>query len=170
MKEMDLFGSKNNTNTNIITVYHGSKFNIENPDVNHSKGSNDFGDGFYTTSYKEQARKFAFRLGGKFVNEYAYDLVDLNNLKVLEFKKYDINWLKFVINCRRHINYVSGYDIIIGPVADDNVRQTVNAYESKKYDDKRALEELSFNTMNNQIVFCSATSLDILQYKKFYLI
>lgn len=168
MKEMDLFGSKNNTN--IITVYHGSKFSIENPDIEHNKGSNDFGNGFYTTSYREQARKFAFRLGGRFVNEYEYNSADFSNLKVLEFNKYDIDWLKFVINCRRHVHYVNGYDVVIGPVADDNVRQTVNAYESKKYDDTHALEELKFNTVNNQIVFCSNTSLNILQYKKFYLI
>ena len=44
-----------------MIVYHGGTAIIENPDVKFSKKYLDFGRGFYVTTYKEQAEKWAKR-------------------------------------------------------------------------------------------------------------
>lgn len=44
-----------------MIVYHGTTEVIKNPDVNYSKKYLDFGEGFYLTTYEEQAKKWAVR-------------------------------------------------------------------------------------------------------------
>lgn len=60
-----------------MRLYHASDRVIENPDVYHSREHLDFGKGFYLTSIRIQAEKYAqrFLLREKraFVNEYLLD-------------------------------------------------------------------------------------------------
>ena len=44
-----------------MTVYHGSAEIVKNPDVIHSFRALDFGKGFYITTVKEQAERWARR-------------------------------------------------------------------------------------------------------------
>ena len=44
-----------------MIVYHGSICEIQSPDVSFSKSYLDFGKGFYVTSLKSQAEKWALR-------------------------------------------------------------------------------------------------------------
>lgn len=44
-----------------MKLYHASSLIIEKPDVYHSRAHLDFGKGFYLTSLREQARKYAMR-------------------------------------------------------------------------------------------------------------
>lgn len=44
-----------------MIVFHGSNQRVENPDVKHSLRNLDFGSGFYVTTVKEQAEKWAKR-------------------------------------------------------------------------------------------------------------
>lgn len=42
-----------------MIVYHGSNMIIDNPDTEHSYRPLDFGKGFYVTTVKEQAERWA---------------------------------------------------------------------------------------------------------------
>ena len=58
-----------------MTVYHGSSEVVKQPDVLHSYRALDFGKGYYVTSIREQAERWARRkadlTGGKaIVNQY----------------------------------------------------------------------------------------------------
>ena len=44
-----------------MIVYHGTTMEIRNPDVKFSKKYLDFGQGFYLTTYQNQAEKWALR-------------------------------------------------------------------------------------------------------------
>lgn len=44
-----------------MIFYHGSDIAIENPDINHSSKHLDFGAGFYVTTVKRQAKRWAKR-------------------------------------------------------------------------------------------------------------
>lgn len=44
-----------------MIVYHGSNMIIDNPDTEHSYRPLDFGKGFYVTTVKEQAERWARR-------------------------------------------------------------------------------------------------------------
>ena len=57
-----------------MKLYHASTLCIKKPDVLHSRDKLDFGRGFYMTSIREQAIRYAERFTRKgkeaFINEY----------------------------------------------------------------------------------------------------
>ena len=44
-----------------MIVYHGSTIEVNNPDMQHSYRNLDFGKGFYVTTVREQAERWAKR-------------------------------------------------------------------------------------------------------------
>ena len=60
-----------------MRVYHSSSVRVEHPDVFHSRKFLDFGQGFYVTTLRDQAIKYAQRFlrRGKpaWLNEYELD-------------------------------------------------------------------------------------------------
>ena len=53
-----------------MEVYHTSNIRVENPDTMHSRRELDFGPGFYFTTIRQQAEKYAFRFTRR--NEQAW--------------------------------------------------------------------------------------------------
>ena len=49
-----------------MIVYHGSIITVDSPDVQHSYRPLDFGKGFYVTSVREQAERWARRKAALF--------------------------------------------------------------------------------------------------------
>ncbi len=74
-----------------MIVYHGSIEILKNLDVMHSKKYLDFGQGFYLTTFENQAKKWAARKGmrqKKTPIVYIYEMSEeWQNLKVLSFEK-----------------------------------------------------------------------------------
>lgn len=141
-----------------MLVYHGSNVEISKPDVFHSRKALDFGKGFYLTTYKEQAQKWAIQKKKNNSNAYVttFDLSDsvFEELKILKFSDYNKDWLDFVCSCRKDkINESSlDYDIIIGNIADDKVFTTVELYESGVIDAETTIKKLKYFPNNDQIV------------------
>lgn len=138
-----------------MIVYHGSTEVIENPDVNHSKKFLDFGEGFYLTTYEEQAKKWAVRKAMRQGKTAVVNSYELNNnwedYRVLNFEQENEKWLEFVCACRKGEPRNKEFDIIIGNVADDDVFKTVDMYFRGLWDKTKVLEELRYYKMNNQI-------------------
>ncbi len=62
-----------------------------------------------------------------------------------------------------------GYDIIIGNVADDDVFKTVDMYFRGLWSKDKALEELRYYKMNDQICFANQEALNnVLLFKESY--
>jgi hypothetical protein len=55
-------------------------------------------------------------------------------LNIIEFISADEEWLDFITVNRRGKEIPEGYDIVIGPVADDNVYLTVKLFETGVFD------------------------------------
>lgn len=150
-----------------MIVYHASPNIIPNPDVTHSRDYLDFGKGFYLTTIREQAEKYAqrFKLRGKdaFVNIYELD-DDLGSLNIKIFQHYNEEWLDFVAACRRNVD-ASTYDIVIGGIANDKVFRTIDLYFSGDMTKDEALRKLKFEQPNNQL--CIRTQVAIDSYLKF---
>ena len=147
-----------------MIVYHGSTCIVSQPDLLHSKTELDFGRGFYLTTYCEQAKRWARRKAWRkqqtpFLNMYELD-EDWSNLRLLHFDKVDKDWLDFVCECRRGSTTYQGYDIIRGPVADDDVFQSVNFYFRGIWSSEQALKALVFARPNDQIAIISQNALD----------
>ena len=148
-----------------MIVYHGSTFIVKAPDVTKSKKYLDFGEGFYVTTLKPQAEKWALRKQlfspeskAGIVNVYEMD--NLDDVKHLDFSDYTKEWLDFVSSCRRGEELYKQYDVISGAVADDAVFKCVDMYFKGIWDEERTISELRFYKLSNQICFVNQTVLD----------
>lgn len=146
-----------------MIVYHGSTLAVPHPDTAHSKRFLDFGIAFYTTSFREQAERWARRKamrtsGNAVISEYCL-ADDLSAWKVLRFAD-DGAWLDFICSCRRGEDVYSKWDIIIGMVANDDVFKTVDTYVRGIWSRERALSELRYARANDQIAFVSQNAID----------
>ncbi len=67
-----------------MTLYHGSKTEVSHPDILHSRAKADFGAGFYTTPYYEQAKNWCRRFKryseSAFVSVYEFDEASIQGL------------------------------------------------------------------------------------------
>ena len=144
-----------------MIVYHGSNIDIREPKIIQSNRALDFGFGFYTTTFKEQAEKWAIRKCTNFKGEiegkptvsiYELDLeVAKKSYKVHEYKGVTNEWLEFILKNRKDINSKSPYDITIGEVADDQVFATINLLSRGWIDINAATQRLKFKLPNNQV-------------------
>lgn len=152
-----------------ITVYHGSYTEIKNPMTNVGRKNIDFGQGFYLTNIKEQAEAWskiiATRKGKNIkpvVNVYNFDYFRTKNIgyRFNEFETYNIEWLKFVVDCRNGKDVFSDYDIVIGGVANDKVIDTVEDYEKGIITAEQALGQLRYKDVNHQICILNQEIID----------
>lgn len=117
-----------------MITFHGSNIEVNKPDVYHSRESVDFGKGFYITPVKEQAIKWAARFkrnnGIGIVSIYEIELEEVKKAgyKILEFEGYTEEWLDFITSCRR-LEDTSGFDIVIGGVANDKLFNTIELHQ-----------------------------------------
>lgn len=144
----------------MMTLYHGSYTEIQKPEVEKGRTKVDFGQGFYLTTIKEQAEKWAqviaIRKGQHYsatVNVYTLDneIFKLKDFNIKHFQEYNIEWLDYVVDCRAGGNLQNQYDIIEGGVANDNVIDTVEDYENGIITAEQALGQLRFKEINHQI-------------------
>jgi hypothetical protein len=156
-----------------MIVYHGSYAEITRIDLLKCEPNKDFGKGFYVTKIKEQAESWAVRMGRKhkskgFVTKFHfYESAFVNGVyKVLQFDKYDDNWLDFVALNRRFDSPIPAhdYDIVEGPVADDRISKEIDNYILGKIPREKFLNMLRREEPTHQICFCTADSLLMLEY------
>jgi len=154
-----------------MIIYHGSTLPVEVPAILKSERMLDFGEGFYTTSNREQANRWAEIVAEKrktnirVITEYEFDFDAAGKeLTVISFDKPDENWLEFV--CRNRSGRVpSGhYDIAIGPVANDQVYTVVVLYEQGVLSKEAAIMELKVRELYNQILFHTEQALNYCRY------
>lgn len=129
-----------------MIVWHGSSEVVRHPDILHSYRALDFGKGFYVTTVREQAERWARRKaalvgGSAIVNQYQMDDY-VTGLRVKSFPDDLSEWIEFVCDCRDGKPVYQDYDLIIGKVANDKVFRVVDMYHSGIWDKERALKEI----------------------------
>jgi len=155
----------------MIYLYHGSDLTVETPNLNLSRKNLDFGCGFYTTLNKEQAFDFAQKVMVRkeqksgFVSVYEFNQeIEKSKLDILQFTVPDKAWLDFVHQNRRGLYTGKQYDLVIGPVANDDVFATMIIYEQGILNVAQTLEALKIKELYNQYVFKTEKSLSLLKY------
>lgn len=135
---------------------------MEKPRILESKHSTDFGRGFYTTESEKQAEEWAIKVKSRrktahaYVSEYEYEESD--NLIMISFDGPTKEWFDFV-HSNRIDKHEHRYDVIIGPVADDNVYETIFSYESGVLTKDQAITALKAAKLDGQILFHTDKSL-----------
>lgn len=136
-------------------------------DISKSHNRRDFGRGFYTTVLKEQSKAWAYRLSFREKKEqyYVYEFLFEENteLSVKRFDTLSEDWLEFIKENRDKGGLQHNFDVVIGPVADDNTMETVQLYIANILTAKEAVERLQYNKVNNQVSFHTEKALKYLK-------
>ncbi|GHV48186.1 hypothetical protein FACS1894181_03270 [Bacteroidia bacterium] len=154
-----------------MRVYHGSYTPVAEIDLSCCEPRKDFGAGFYVTRFREQAESWAFRKGNRkhtngFITEFEFDenTYDDKNFKVLRFEDYSGEWFDFVIKNRKSLKVTHDYDMVEGPVADDNIQRELDMFLRGEISRKDFFGQLVYPKQNHQICFCTLNSLQMLDY------
>lgn len=153
----------------MITLYHGSTLSIEHPLANVGRADLDFGKGFYLTSLRTQAERWAVRMqliraqDTAWLNIYEFNREEVfsnKGYRCLSFDTYDRQWLDFIIASRKGKEPWRGYDYIEGGVANDKVIDTVEDYLSGTITIEQALGQLVYARPNHQICLLNQELID----------
>lgn len=164
---MEYIGKLVETGSSELVVYHGSCFEFEAVDLKKSNNRRDFGKGFYTTVLKRQSEEWAYRLALRekkkkyFVYEFLFE--ESAALKVKRFDSLNKEWLEFIKENRSYGGLQHSYDVVIGPVADDNTMATVQLYISNILTAEEAIHRLRYSKVNNQVSFHTGKALQYLR-------
>ena len=165
-----------------MLLYHGSNIAIDNIDLSLCKPYKDFGRGFYLTTIESQAILMARRTSRLFsgmptVTTFSFEEEALlnNTLSVKIFESPTFDWAIFVLNNRNHNfmdfanennNHDNKYDIVIGPVANDDISLLLRTYTRGFIDDNALLRDLVYRKVNDQYSFHTSKALSLLNHKE----
>ena len=153
-------------------LYHGSNVEVREPHLLKIQRDLDFGRGFYTTSDYDQAKSWAQRTtrirgtGNPLISCYEVDEADMAKLKTLRFESADKAWLDFISANRRGIAYEDVWDLIIGPVADDQTFPTILLYLDGYIDAGNAIARLLTQRLKDQYTFKTESAVALLRCTK----
>lgn len=117
-------------------VYHGSNVEVSVPRILQNGFYKDFGYGFYCTGYEKQAKRWAMtRKGDSVINHYEYRGIEHD------------------------------YDIVEGPMADDQIWNFVEGFIDGRISRRAFWELVKFNYPTHQVVFCTEAALKTLAFK-----
>ena len=133
-----------------MRLYHTGFDVIREPDVHHGRKNADLGQGFYMTRDLAFAERWGmFRKGLQtVVNEYE---LDLSGLTVHTFDR-DEAWLDYLAGNRGGKKDTLDADVVIGPIANDTIYDTLGIMTSGFLGKAEALKLLKLGPEYEQIV------------------
>ena len=151
----------------MTVLYHGSFAVVDQPLAMCGRRNLDFGRGFYLTSLRPQAERWAqlvterkMRNGIPQLNVYHFDEALADQSRWLRFGEYNLEWLDYVVACRAGEDLWRQYDIVEGGVANDNVIDTVEDYTMGIISAEQALGQLRYKPVNHQLCIISQFVID----------
>jgi len=154
-----------------MVLYHGSNIIVEIPMLVKQNRALDFGNGFYTTENKTQALSFAEKVyrrrkeGKPIVSVYDFD--EEEAFKVCSFLRFDNpdeTWLDFVSSHRNRTYQGDDYELIYGPVANDDIFLTFHLYASGELSKRETINRLKIKKLYNQMLFSSDRAISYLKF------
>lgn len=163
-----------------MKLYHGSNIIIEHINLAMCRPNKDFGKGFYLTDIEEQAERMAIRVariygGSPVVNTFEIqdDFRKMSNLNIKDFgAETTEEWARFIMNNRNRgfldtknilCNKDNKYDIVIGPVADDNMALLFRQYEDEFIDFETMVKGMIYKKTSSQYSFHTEKSIRLLR-------
>lgn len=143
-----------------MRLFHGSYTEVKSPEICKGRRMVDFGQGFYLTSIQEQAenwsriisiRKGPASLPTVSIFELNTEALADADFRVKVFQEYNLEWLEYVVDCRKGGAMQYNFDVVEGGVANDKVIDTVEDYENGRITAEQALGQLKYQKVNHQI-------------------
>ena len=161
-----------------MKLYHGSNVDIDTIDLKKCRPNKDFGCGFYLTDIYEQAQKMALRVsrlygGNPTVNCFEVDIDKLfaSGLSIRKFDEANKEWAFFVMNNRgksdadtlTDSNFDNRFDVVIGPVANDDMAMLFRQFESGFITEEILVKEMKYKQMTSQYSFHTQKAITFLR-------
>ena len=163
-----------------MMLYHGTNIDIQSIDLALCRPYKDFGKGFYTTDILEQAQNMAKRVtkiygGNPIVNIYEItdNYKENSELNILDFGGIPSEkWAVFVMNNRSRsfrdfnssdCNFDYKYDIVIGPIADDDMAMLFRQYQNNLISLQALLHGMEFRKTTRQCSFHTERAISFLR-------
>ena len=134
----------------IMILYHTGFKIIKSPDIHYGRKNADFGQGFYMTSDYEFSCRWAKEREGEAPIVNTYEL-DTTGLQIHRFSR-DLDWFTYIFRNRRNQPDSLDADVIIGPIANDTIYDTMGIITSGYLKDEEALQLLLLGPEYHQIV------------------
>lgn len=153
-----------------MILYHGSNIIVKNPTLLESKRALDFGKAFYLTSDFEQAKKCATRTterrndGKATVSSYKVNDNIWNELNIKKFLQPDKDWLHYITANRKQISIEDNYDVVIGPVANDQTIATIGIYLRGYITEDMAIELLLPQKLKDQYALKTTKAISAINF------
>ena len=166
-----------------MILYHGSYSFFEEIDLSKGRKFKDFGQGFYTTKIERQAAEWAKNMASRFetacgyVSVYECDEALFKNTNYLKFDKPTEEWAYFIMNNRNSEfadfdgqanNHKNQYDVVEGPVANDNIAVVLDQYMKNMKSGTALVEALEYKHLNHQISFHTEKGVSLLKKVRHY--
>ena len=158
----------------LLNLYHGGESAVKVPRVVSPKDSRplDFGSGFYTTTSLDHAKKWIGIRMRQHVYEAGcvshftadWEAIEKSSLKTLVFHGPENAWFDFVMANRHTSCFSHDYDIVMGPVANDNVYETLTLFEDGIITKLEAIARLKTYQLVDQVLFHTEAALRFLHF------
>lgn len=155
-----------------MELYHGSNVEVRFPIIKEKLRALDFGAGFYLTSSRQQAERWAKtvtkrrKAGSATLNSYHLDEKKMDAIEVLKFETANAEWLDFVVANRKEQFWGHAYDVVIGTVANDSTLPVIDDYMDGGYTKEEAVKRLLPQNLTDQYAFLSSKALTLLEFKR----
>ena len=166
-----------------MILYHGSNTDIRTINLALCRPFKDFGRGFYLTVIKEQAENMAKRVAGIYGGRPVLNVYDIDenfiHMRELNIKNFGVEtseeWARFVRNNRNRkfekfssieCNFDNKYDIVIGPIADDDMALLFRQYENGMITFDMMLNGMIYKKTINQYSFHTEKAISLLKKVK----
>ena len=163
-----------------MRLYHGSNTDIKEINLAMCRPYKDFGRGFYLTDIKEQAEKMAKRVARIYGNSPVLNVYELEDsflqMKDLNIKNFGTEtseeWARFVRNNRNRrftdfssmeCNFDNKYDIVMGPIANDDMALLFRQYENGMISFENMLSGMIYKKTSRQYSFHTERTISLLK-------
>ena len=147
-----------------MKLYHTGFEIIKQPDLDVGRRNADFGKGFYLSDDKQFAVRWARKRRdlNTYINTYE---LNTDGLKIKKLRK-DKNWFKYIFFNRRNSKDIyADYDVVIGPIANDTIFDTLGIITSGIFSDHESLQLMKVGNRYDQIVIKSPKALENLTWE-----
>lgn len=144
-----------------MRVYHGSDVEVREVDLSRSLMFKDFGPGFYVSAQRRQAENFASYKADRPWSKTKTPVVSLfemddacltdGSLRIKRFEGYSEEWIEFIDEHRA--SRETEFDLVIGPIANDDVRTSFALYQMGELTKAELLEKLKYKKVTYQYCF-----------------
>ncbi|BAK45632.1 DUF3990 domain-containing protein [Eggerthella sp. YY7918] len=170
-------------NAQKITLFHGSRVRVEQPQYGAGNPFNDYGRGFYCTEFRQLACEWACpTTSDGYVNEYLLSTEGLQILDLDSLEDAGLRWLATLVAHRRfdattplmaqakqfmldqYEMPLDGFDVVVGYRADDSYFSFARAFLDNMISLSQLQRALRLGNLGRQVMVRSQKAFDALMF------